>query len=120
MQDTATAIDTYIEMWNEDNAETRRELVARALTEDATYLDPLMSGTGVDGISAMVGAAQEQYPGHRVALVGRPDAHHDRVRFTWSLAPEGGEPVAIGVDFATLAPDGRLCDVTGFLEPIAP
>jgi hypothetical protein len=30
-----------------------------------------------------------------------------------------GEPIAIGVDFATVADDGRMRSVTGFLEPAA-
>jgi hypothetical protein len=64
----------------------------------------------------MIAAAQQQFPGHRFALVAGPDTHHDRVRFTWSLSANGGEPVAVGVDFATVAPDGRLRSVTGFLE----
>jgi hypothetical protein len=42
------------------------------------------------------------------------------VRFTWSLAAaDGGDPVAIGVDFATVADDGRMRAITGFLEPAA-
>ena len=63
--------------------------------------------------------SQQQYPGHRFALVAGPDAHHDRVRFSWSLSANGGDPIAIGVDFATVAEDGRMCSVTGFLEPAA-
>jgi hypothetical protein len=51
--------------------------------------------------------------------VSGPDVHHDRVRFAWSLAPAAGDPVAVGVDFATTSDDGRMCDVTGFLEPTA-
>jgi hypothetical protein len=78
-----------------------------------------MSGDGIDGVSAMIAGAQQQYPGHRFALVAGPDAHHDRVRFSWSLTPDGGEPIAIGIDFATLAEDGRMRSVTGFLEPVA-
>jgi hypothetical protein len=65
----------------------------------------------------MVAGAQEQFPGHRFELTAGPDAHHDRVRFAWRLVgAEGGDPVAAGVDFATLAGDGRLRAVTGFLE----
>jgi SnoaL-like domain len=109
-------VDSYIAMWNEADPERRRELVTEALTDDASYLDPLMSGDGADQIAAMIGAAQEQYPGHRFALVAGPDAHHDRVRFTWSLSANGDDPVAIGIDFATVAEDGRLRAVTGFLE----
>ena len=109
-------VDSYIAMWNEPHPERRRELVAQTLAEDASYVDPVMSGDGTDQIASMIGAAQEQFPGHRFALVAGPDAHHDRVRFTWSLSANGGDPVAVGVDFATVAEDGRLRAVTGFLE----
>jgi hypothetical protein len=87
----------------------------QAAADDATYLDPLMSGEGQDGIDAMIAGAQQQFPGHRFELSMGPDAHHDRVRFAWSLLGEDG-PVAGGVDFATVADDGRLRAVTGFLE----
>ena len=119
MSDHKAVVDAYIAMWNETDPERRRALIARTLTEDAGYLDPLMSGEGTDEINAMIGGAQQQFPGHRVTLVSGPDAHHDKLRFTWSLAADGGEPVAVGVDFATVADDGRLRSVTGFLEPAA-
>jgi hypothetical protein len=50
-----------------------------------------------------------------------PDTHNDVVRFAWTLRPDtSGEPVAVGVgvgvDFATVDADGRLRNVTGFLE----
>jgi hypothetical protein len=116
MSDVHELIDCYIAAWNESDPERRRALVARTFSEDASYLDPVLSGEGVAGIDAMIGAAQEQFQGHRFALSAGPDAHHDRVRFEWSLAVNGGEPIARGVDFAVLAEDGRLRSVTGFLE----
>jgi SnoaL-like domain len=119
MLEISTVIDNYIAMWNETDKETRRALITQTLTEDATYIDPLMSGEGIDAITEVIGAAQEQFPAHRFTLVGEPEAHHDHVRFTLSLAQDGSEPVAIGVDFATVASDGRLRAVTGFLEPVA-
>lgn len=119
MTDPTTIVRTYIEMWNETDPERRRELVARTVTDDARYLDPTMSGEGPDGISEMIGSAQQQFPGHRFALVSGPDAHHDRVRFVWSLGSAAGDSVAVGVDFATTADDGRMREITGFLEPAA-
>ena len=118
MTDVASVVDGYIAMWNETSPERRRSIVAETWTEDARYLDPLMTGEGQDGIDAMVAGVQERFPGHRFELTHGPDAHHDVVRFAWKLlGTNGDEPVATGVDFATLAPDGRLSTVTGFLEP---
>jgi hypothetical protein len=117
MTDVANVIDNYISTWNEADPERRRRLIAQTWSEDASYLDPLMSGEGQDGIDVMIAAAQSQLPGHRFELVDGPDAHNDRVRFTWQLVPEqGGGVVAFGYDFGTLAPDGRLQAVTGFLS----
>jgi SnoaL-like domain len=119
MTNINTIVDGYIAAWNERDAESRRAIVAEAFADDATYVDPLMTGEGTDGISAMIGGAQQQFPGHRFELSAGPDAHHDRVRFAWTLlGADNGTPVAAGVDFATVADDGRLRAVTGFLEPV--
>jgi ketosteroid isomerase-like protein len=118
MTDITTIVNDYIAGWNEGDAGRRRTLVAQTYTEDARYLDPVMAGEGHDGIAAMIAGAQQQFPGHRFVLADGPEAHHDRVRFTWHLVgPNGdGAPVAIGTDFARVAEDGRLADVTGFLQ----
>jgi len=115
MAEIATVVDNYIAAWNESDQERRRALVSETFTEDARYLDPLVASDGADGIEAMIAGVQGAYPGHVFRLVSGPDAHHDRVRFTWQLHGENG-PVATGIDFATVADDGRLQDVTGFLE----
>src|SRR3954462_2419485 len=118
MADGTTVVDAYIAMWNETDAEARRAIVAQAFGDDGPYLDPLMAGEGQDGIDAMVAGAQAQYPGVRFELTAGPDHHHDRVRFAWRMVgSDGAGELARGVDFATLAEDGRLRSVTGFLEP---
>jgi len=115
--DLNTLINRYIDAWNETDAEQRRQLVAGTWTEDGDYLDPLMSGSGHDSIATMIALAQQQFPEHRFELSFGPDAHNDRVRFAWRLyGRDGDAPVAAGVDFATVAGDGRLRSVTGFLE----
>jgi hypothetical protein len=114
-------INTYLAAWNEGVPERRRALVALVFADDATYKDPMMAGAGGDEIATMIGAAQQQFPGHRFVLAAGPDAVGDHVRFVWSLEPvAGGDVVAIGHDFATVRPDGRLGEVVGFLEtPVA-
>ena len=108
-------IDRYIAAWNETDPATRRTLIARAWTEDGSYLDPLMRGEGHDGIDAMIGGAQAQFPGYRFRRTGELDTHHDRVRFSWELGSEGGPALAEGVDFGVVS-EGRLQTITGFLD----
>jgi hypothetical protein len=120
MTDITTVVHNYIAMWNETSPEDRRAIIADTFADGASYLDPIQSGDGREGIDAMVAGAQKQFPGMRFELSDGPDAHHDRVRFAWRLVTaDDGAPVAAGVDFATVANDGRLHEVTGFLEPAA-
>ena len=116
MEHAHTLACQYLDAWNERNAAERRARVARLFALDAAYRDPMMASSGHDGIDAMIGAAQQQFPGHRFELAGVPEAHHDVLRFSWTLhAPDGAEVVR-GLDVATLAADGRLASVAGFLD----
>ena len=54
MIDITTTIDDYIAAWNEGDETRRRALVARTFADDATYVDPLVSGEGTDGIAGQV------------------------------------------------------------------
>jgi hypothetical protein len=110
----------YVAAWNETDPDRRRVLVAALWTEDATYGDPVMQGQGHGGIEGLIAGVQARFPGFRFAVSGRPDGYGDRLRFSWGLGPEGGEAVVQGTDFATLAGDGRLQEVAGFLDRVPP
>ena len=116
MTDAAKIADSYIALWNETDRDRRLTLIAGSWTEDAHYRDPLMQGDGHDGIDALIAGVHHQFPGCRFALRGTPDGYNDRVRFSWSLAPEGAPPVAHGTDFVLLSGDGKIRDATGFLD----
>jgi hypothetical protein len=118
MNNTIDLIGRYISAWNETNPERRRSLIARTFAEAASYVDPMMAGHGHTEIDAMIGGVQERFPGLRFRQAGTVDTHHDSVRFSWELAPEAGEPVAKGTDFAALTEDGRMRSVTGFLDAV--
>jgi len=112
-------VDRYIAMWNETDAQRRRELIARTWTEAATYVDPMLKSEGRDGIDAMVAAVQAKYPGHTFRRTGDVDAHNDRIRFAWELAPAGGPALVRGVDFGVIGgPGERLAAVTGFFDAV--
>jgi hypothetical protein len=119
MDNLTQLIDRYIAMWNETDAGRRRALIAQTWTEDARYIDPILQAEGQASIDAMVCGVHERFPGHRFRRTSEPDAHHDRVRFAWELAPEDGPAVVKGVDFAVLAAGQRLQTVTGFFDQVA-
>jgi hypothetical protein len=119
MDNLTELIDRYIAVWNETDVERRRELIARTWTEDACYLDPLLQGEGRAGIDEMVRGVHERFPGHRFRRTSDPDAHHDRVRFCWELASEGGVAVVSGTDFAVVDKGNRLQAVTGFFDHVS-
>jgi hypothetical protein len=118
MTDAAMIADRYIALWNEADQARRKALIAKAWTEDAIYIDPMMEGHGHDEIDAMIGAVHQRFPGHRFAVSGQPDGYGVRVRFSWTLGTADAEPIAHGTDFGIVADDGRLQAVTGFLDHV--
>ena len=115
---TLKMVDDYFAIWNATDPTRRRALIAATWTPDPRYVDPMFAADGPDALDALVAGVHQQFPGHRFRLTEAPDLHHDRARWGWELAgPDGGAPIAVGVDFAVLAPDGRLREVTGFFNP---
>lgn len=113
-------IDRYIDSWNETDGARRRALIAQTWAEDASYLDPMLQGEGRSGIDTMIAAVQERFPGQRFRRSGDVESHHDRVRFTWTLGPEVGEPAVRGTDFGVVTADNRLQAITGFFDQADP
>lgn len=70
----------YLAAWNETEAKRRRELVAKAWTDDGTYVDAAREGHGHDSLDAMIATAQGHFPDYRLRLrrpVGRRRASGD-------------------------------------------
>ena len=117
-EDTVTQVQRYIAAWNETEPQARRRAIAAVFTENARYVDPLVDVRGHDGIDAAIAAVHQQFPGWAFRLAGPVDAHHDQVRFTWELGPEGEEPPVVGFDVAVTDGDGRFDRVSGFLDRV--
>ncbi|MGY1640229.1 nuclear transport factor 2 family protein [Geodermatophilus sp. SYSU D00703] len=108
----------YLAAWNRTDPAARRAAVAELFTEDARYTDPLVDVTGRDAIEATIAAVQAQFPGFVFRSAGPADAHHDQVRFTWHLGPEGQEGPIAGFDVALTDGAGRIRAVLGFLDRV--
>jgi hypothetical protein len=99
-------------------AEDRREAGGRQQRVAlATYVDPLMRGTGRTEIESVIAAVQGRFPAFRFALVGPADTFGGHVRFSWTLGPPDGTPVVKGTDFVTRDGDA-IASVIGFLDHV--
>lgn len=114
----ASIADRYLATWNEADAQQRAALLEQAWTRDARYADPLMAGSGLAQISALIGGVHERFAGYRFHRIGTPDGHGDHVRFSWALGPAAADDAPIaGTDVVELK-DGRISRVVGFLDRV--
>ncbi|MFD8686215.1 nuclear transport factor 2 family protein [Streptomyces sp. NPDC059651] len=113
------AVQRYFAAWNAATPEELEKAVAAAFTEDATYTDPLADVQGHEALAAAISGAQQQFPGFAFRQDGAVDGHHSLARFGWELVAgaDGSAPVA-GSDVITLADDGRISSVSGFLDRV--
>ncbi|WP_134321682.1 nuclear transport factor 2 family protein [Cumulibacter soli] len=112
-----TTVDAYLASWNA-TGDARTQLIAQHFAPGVTYTDPMAEVAGHDGLDALIGAVQEQFPGFVFSPVGEADAHHRQLRFNWGLGPAGEEPVVVGFDVVVVDEDGRIRDVRGFLDKV--
>ena len=113
------AVSRYFEAWNAREPMARTKAVAAAWAVGGGYTDPLADVVGHEQIAGVIAAAHEQFPGFAFRLTGAVDGHHDTARFSWELVNEvdGSAPIA-GSDVITLAGDGRIRTVLGFLDRV--
>jgi hypothetical protein len=114
MQDTATLVDTYFEMWRTTDAARRAQLVAQAFTEDGRHVDQHADASGHAELADMIAGVHAGFPGFQMARTSGVDRFGDQLRFAWELNAADGTPIVAGLDVAELGPDGRLQRVTGF------
>ncbi len=117
MSEATDLVQRYLEVWNETDPYIRLAAVECLWTDDGRYVDPLATVTGHAQIADLIGAVQQQAPGHVFRLLDGIDAHHNLARFSWELVPkDGGESLAEGFDVAVTGDDGRINRVLGFLD----
>jgi hypothetical protein len=117
MSNVNEVVVRYIAAWNERDAKPRRELIAKTWAENGSYVDAHRHGVGHDAIDALIGTAQEKFPGYQLRLVSGIETHNSYVRFSWAAGGVERAPLYLGgTDFAVVANDGRLTSVTGFVD----
>lgn len=115
MQDAQTLVTRYLEAFNENDAERRRELLEALYTPDCTYTDPHVDLQGAEQIDGFIEQTQERLPGVTFTLGGRIDSHHDQARFQWHAGPADAPDAYVGFD-VIVTEDGRIRNVYGFMD----
>lgn len=116
LQDT---VSTYIAVWNEPDDAARLKLLEKCWAEKGVYSDPLGEATGREVFSQHIGALlKSQFAGHSLVLSSGIDAHHNFLRFSWSVYNPEKDLVLAGIDFGELDKDGLLDCIIGFFGPL--
>src|SRR5258708_30795069 len=107
MSNSNEVVVRYLAAWNEPEAKRRRELVAKAWTDDGSYVDAAREGHGHDSLDAMIATAQGHFPGYRLRLASGIETHHDYLRFSWAAGGTAEAPLYIkDTDFLVASGEG--------------
>lgn len=117
MSDHAALAADYIAAWNETDSVKRKAMIEKLFAASVEYRDPVMQGDGHAGIDQLIAGVQQRFPGFRFTLKNGASGFADKLRFSWTLGPDGVEAPIEGTDFVEVA-DGRMARVTGFLDKV--
>jgi hypothetical protein len=120
INDINTLVDTHLEAYGEPDRTRRAKLLSSVWAPDGKLVDPPAVGEGLEGISGLADALQQQFPAHRFRRTSAIDAHNDAVRYAWELVGADGTPVLAGLDVGQINGDGKLRQITGFFGDLAP
>ncbi len=115
---TKDNIETYTAAWNETDEGKRRELLARAWADGATYTDPMAHAAGAEELVSLISQFQSQWPGATIVPTSGIDEHHGRLRFGCAMEGADGSRTMEGIDIGELAEDGRIRSILGFFGPL--
>lgn len=108
-------LEKYFRFWNTD-AEELDGLDAEVFVEDVEYHAVVGLFTGAEQLSGLRSQFIEHLGGITFRARGSVDHHHDRARQPWEVFTPDGASFATGTDIMRVAPDGRIAEVTTFLD----
>ena len=117
MLTTQEILDVYGAAWNEKDEAKRRALLETCWADDGTFTDPQTDIKGREALVTQIADFQAQFAGAQVVPTSTADEHHGMVRFTWRIMAADGSTMLDGIDFSTLAEDGRIEKTVGFFGP---
>ena len=90
--------ERYVAVWNETDADQRAAMLREDWADNARYVDPIASVTGLADIGTLIANVQQRFPGYRFVLASQPNGYDNHVRFSWTLGPAAATPPIEGSD----------------------
>ena len=115
--DIGSTLKDYGAAWCEPDEDKRRALLEKAWTGNGTYQDPSSQATNREELISLIGGMHKKFPGSGVVITSGASEHHGRIYFEWQMVTGDGNIAIKGVDFGTIAEDGRLEEIVGFFGP---
>jgi hypothetical protein len=135
MRTTKELVESYAAIWNEPDADRRRKGIAEIWTENAVHIleppqqvrevaatlkvEATFQARGHAELEERVGRAYEEFiaDGENTFRAQDEGARiGDAVKFRWEMVTKGGEIAGVGLEFVTLAADGRIQTDYQFIE----
>lgn len=110
--DVQDLADRYAAVWNEPDAQRRREQIAALWAPDGVHFVRTLEARGLAQLEQRVSGAYEKNVrdrGHRFRAVADAQRLRDVVSFHWQMTPAGSDEVlATGLEFLQLDDAGRI------------
>jgi hypothetical protein len=107
----------YHAAWNEPDETKRAVLLEESWTDDGIYQDPDGTVEGRAALVAHISGFRAAFPGRTIEQASGVDSNGVGIRWGWERR-NGDAVEAEGVDYAELAPDGRIKRIAGFFGPL--
>jgi uncharacterized protein YndB with AHSA1/START domain len=112
--DAAVTVDRWFEAWNEPDASTRDEGVARMALPHIQFHDRFSCIDGLAELRAHLAAVHRFMPGLRIVRSGNVRHCQGSVLAEWTAIGQDGQPRGHGTSLFALDPDGSIAAITGF------
>ena len=112
-------VASYGASWNEPDEAKRTALLEESWADGGVYQDPTGRADGRAALVAHIGGFHAMFPGRSIDFASGVDVTDAGLRWAWVMR-NGDEVELEGMDFADLAPDGRIQRIAGFFGPLPP
>jgi hypothetical protein len=103
--------DRYVAVWNETEADARRQAIAKLWAPDGLHYVKTRKAHGYEALETRIAGSYEKNVrdgGSRFRAAKNAQALPGVVTFNWEMLTAGGEVAAVGLEFLVLDDRGRI------------